>query len=184
MVTIKINSHKYDIPTTWDEITLRQYIELATYVEDINHIRLLSIFTGIDYGVLSNFPCDDFQIKVLPEMNFLNDELNVLSLKRAKHLHIGEHVFEPILDPSKERLGQKLFMQQITETAVSNSLPHHSLIAPVIANYYAPFVHPDKKWDEKHIKEFEKLVLDMPMYEAYPEADFFLSGWLTYSTKS
>jgi len=183
MVTIKINDYEYDIPTSWNEVTLRQYIELATYIEDINHIRLLSIFTGIDYDVLANFPCDDFQIKVIPEMDFLQEELNVLAIKRAKVLHIGNYEFEPILDPSKERLGQKLFMQQITENAVANHYPHFSLVAPIIANYYAPFVHPQKKWEEKHIKEFEQLVLDMPMVEAYPEADFFLSGYLTYSIK-
>lgn len=183
MVTIKINNHEYDIPTSWNDITLKQYINLATYVDDINHIRLLSIFTGIEYDVLANFPCDDFQIKVIPEMIFLQEELDILTIKRAKVLHIGEYEFEPILDPSKERLGQKLFMQQITEVAVKQSYPHYSLVAPIIANYYAPFVHPQKKWDEKHIKHFEKLVLDMPLFEAYPEADFFLSGYLTYSTK-
>jgi hypothetical protein len=183
MVTIKINNHEYNIPTSWSEVTLRQYINLATYVDDINHIRLLSIFTGIDYDVLANFPCDDFQIKVIPEMDFLKEELNVLTIKRAKVLHIGEFVFDVILDPSKERLGQKLFMQQITENAVANHYPHYSLVAPIIANYYAPFSHPSNKWDERHIKQFEELVLDMPLFEAYPEADFFLSGYLTYSRK-
>jgi predicted secreted protein len=183
MVTIKINNYEYPIPTKWEEVTLRQYIELATYIYDINHIRMLSIMTGLDYDVLCNFPCDDFQLKVIPEMNFLSEELDVLSIKRASKLHIGDFIFDVIRDPSKERLGQKLFMQQITESAVQNKLPHHTLIAPVIANYYAPFVHPDKKWEEQHIKEFEQLVLDMPLMEAYPEADFFLTGYLTYSRK-
>jgi hypothetical protein len=183
MVTIQINKHTYEIPTNWLEVTLRQYIELATYIGDINHIRLLSIFTGIEYEVLCNFPCDDFAIKVMPEMEFLNEEIDVTTIKRASKLHIGAYEFEPIYDPSKERLGQKLFMQQITENAVTQQLPHYSLVAPVIANYYAPFVHPQKKWDEKHIKDFEQFVLDMPLIEAYPEANFFLTGWLTYSTK-
>lgn len=183
MVTIQINNYSYDIPTNWTEVTLRQYIELATYIGDMSHIRLLSIFTNIDYDVLCNFPCDDFKIKVIPEMAFLSEAIDVLTIKRASKLHIGSYEFEPILDPSKERLGQKLFMQQITENAVTKNLPHYSLVAPVIANYYAPFVHPLKKWDEKHIAEFEQLVLNMPLVEAYPEASFFLTGWLTYSTK-
>lgn len=183
MVTIKINQTEYDIPTDWKEITLRQYIELATYIDDVSHIRLLSIFTGIDFDILANFPCDEFKIEVMPEMNFLQEEIDVLLLQRKKQVKIGEHLFDVILDPSNERLGQKLFMQQIVDTAITNNLPHHTLVAPVIANYYAPYIHPQKKWEEKHIKEFEQLVLNMPMVDAYPEANFFLRGYIRYSTK-
>ena len=181
MVTIQINKHQYDIPTDWKEVTLRQYIDLATYIDDINHVRVLSIFTGLDYDILANSPCDDFKIKVIPEMDFLNADINVLNIKRADYLTIGGVKYEKILDPSQERLGQKLFMQQIVNNGIENSLPHYSLVAPTIACYYAPVAHAENKWNEKHVKQFEQLVLDMKLVEAYPEANFFLRGYIKYS---
>lgn len=183
MVTIKINKHLYDIPTKWEEVKLRQYIDLATYGEQLNHTRVLSIFTGLDHDLLCNAPCDDFLLKVIPEMNFLNEEINVFALPRCKKITIGKYIFDTILEPSKETVGQKLQQQQIVNNAIENSLPHYTMIAPTIANYYAPYINAEKKWVEADIKKFEALVLEMKLIEAYPEANFFLNGYLRYLPK-
>ena len=183
MVTIKINKHTYDIPTKWDEVKLRQYIDLVTYSENLSHIRILSIFTGLDYDLLCNAPCDDFLLKVIPEMDFIGTDLNVFALPRKKKITIGKYVFDTILEPNKETLGQKLHQEQIVNNAVDNSLPHYTLIAPTVANYYARFINAEKKWVENDVKAFEKLVLEMPLVEAYPEANFFLNGYLRYIPK-
>lgn len=183
MIQIQINEKQYNVPTDWKEVTLMQYIELSENATELNAARLLSIFTGINYDVLNNLPCDDFTLKVVPEINFLQTEFDPFNFKRPKVVKIGNYDFEPILDPSRERLGQKLFMQQLVNNAISNNLPYYKIIPQTLACYYAPFIHPEKKWEEKHVMIFSNLVNDMPVAEAFPEANFFLRGYIRYSKK-
>jgi hypothetical protein len=49
MIPVKIADIKTDIPTSWDEITLGQYIDLVNYKDDLGVIRLLSIVSGVSY---------------------------------------------------------------------------------------------------------------------------------------
>lgn len=183
MLYIQITDKEYKIPTTWDEVTLRQYRDLMLNANGMNHIRLLSIFTGLSYDVLCNLPCDDFLIKAVPLMDFLSQEFNPFHCARKKKITIGNVELPTISDPSKERFGQKLYMQQLVTTAITSKANHIMLVAPTIACYYAPLLHKDKKWDESHVKDVEKIVDDMLVMEAFPEADFFLHGYMRYAPK-
>lgn len=180
MITIQIKQTQYDIPTQWSEVTLRQYIQLTRYADKLNPVRLLSIVTGIPYDDISNLPCDEFSIKVMPEMNFINEDINVFGLHRKKELTINGTKVKVIRDAGQERFGQKLYMQQVVTNGVDNKVNHNELVAPVVANYYAPYLHPQNKWDDKHVKEVEAYIYDMPMVDVYPEADFFLRGYIRY----
>jgi len=182
-VDLKINETTYTIPTEWSEVTVGQYIALCENTTDLSAARLLSIFTGISYDVLVNMPIEHFNLVVLPELNFFTTEWNPFQEGRKKTITIGKYEFDTIEDPSRERLGQKLFLQQLVNKAISESVPHYNLICPVIACYYAPFVHPEKKWEEKHVMQFAKLVENATIAEAYPEANFFLNGYMTYLPK-
>jgi hypothetical protein len=164
-------------------VTLKQFIELADNSSKLDGVRLLSIFTGLSYDILANSPVDSFDLLVLPELNFLKEEIDFFSLQRAQRIEIGQYSFEKITDPAREKLGQKLFLQQLINNAMQNNSPHYNLIAPTIACYYAPYLHPEKKWDEAQVKEFEKQVLNMPVVQAYPEANFFLRGYIKWLPK-
>jgi len=183
MLTVKINDYEYDIPTEWEEVKLGQYLELMTHSNEINHIRLLSIFTGLSYEVLANLPCDEFMLKVVPEMGFMSKEFNLFHLKRKQAVTIAGQKIKTIADPSKERFGQKLYMQQLVSSAVTGKANHITLVAPTVACYYAPYLHKEKKWDEEHVKLIEESVKEMLVVEAFPEADFFLRGYMRYAPK-
>lgn len=181
MITIQIKETQYNIPTKWEEVTLRQYIQLVRWGDKLNPVRLLSIVTGIKYEDISNLPCDEFSIKVMPDMEFLGTDMNVFGLHRKKELTINGTTVKVIYDAGQERFGQKLYMQQVVTNGVENKVNHNELVAPVVANYYAPYLHPQGKWDDKHVKEVENYIYDMPMVEVYPEADFFLRGYIRYA---
>ncbi len=183
MITIQIKSQQYQIPTKWNEVTVGQYLAITNNAENLNGVVLLSIFTGIDYDTLTNFPCDEFDIKVVPEMEWMGEPFNPKNFLRPSEITIGSTTIKTIKDAGKERFGQKLFMQQLVAKAIEINANHVSLIAPVLANYYAPYLHKDNKWVEEHLSEVEMLVLQMPIVVAYPEADFFLSGYLKYKPK-
>lgn len=182
-ITIQINDYKYEIPASWEQVTLEQYIDLDLYREELSPIRLLSILTRLNYDILSNLPCDEFILKVMPKLDWIGENYDVFSARRKKEIQIGNYLFDTIIDVGKERLGQKLYMQQLVNNAINNNANHCLLIAPVVANYYAPYVHPEKKWNESHIKDFESMVMKMPMVDAYAEANFFLNGYIVFQKK-
>ena len=183
MISIKINSVVYDLPQSWDEVSVKQYVEIESKREELNPVMLLSVLTGLSYETLNNFPCDEFETDVMPELQWIGEPFNPFELKRSKVLNIGKYEVEPLLFLDKERLGQKLLMQQMIDNAMKEKAPHSTLVAPVLACYYAPFLHPENKWDEKHVKVVEEMINKMSVKEAYPEATFFLRGWLTFSKK-
>lgn len=183
MITLKINEIEYNLPTEWDEITVGQFIELSQYATDLSAARILSIFTGLAYDVLTNLPIEHFNVVVLPELSFIHKQWSPFDEKRKKKIVIGKYEFDAIRDPARERLGQKLFMQQLVNNAIKEKRPHYELVCPVVANYYAPFVHPEKKWDERHVMDFAEVVKKGKLVEIYPEANFFLSGYMKYLPK-
>lgn len=176
MITVLINGYQYDIPTKWEEVTLGQWIEMVKTGDSITHIDLLAIFTGINKDVLANFPCDAVKLELIPEMDLLNEPLNLSELKRPAVIHLGGRDIEPVLDPGRERYGQKVYLQQVITEAVARDAKMWELIAPSIACYYAPALHPEGKWDDRHVKKVEGIVYSMKITEAYPEAAFFLNG--------
>jgi hypothetical protein len=102
----------------------------------------------------------------------------VTTARRQTKIKIGKYTVETIIDVMGERLGQKLMMQRMVNDAIKNNAKYSTLIAPVLACYYAPHLHPEKKFSESHVKEVEQLILKMPVEQAYPEANFFLRGYL------
>lgn len=180
MLTIQINKHQYEIPTKWDEVTLKQYSEIVLNADDLSPIKLLSILTGIDYDILANFSCSAFSLEAMPEMEWLNEPLNPRTFKRSKTLTIAGKEIKIIHDAGQERFGQKLFMQQLVNKAIESNVNHTLLVAPVVANYYAPYLRDDGKWIESHVNEVQDLIMNMKVCKVYPEADFFLSGYIKF----
>lgn len=181
MLTIQINNKQYNIATEWSEITVEQYTQLVLYAGEMSHVRLLSILTGLHYEVLNNLPCDAFLLQAVPQLKFMATEFNPFQVPRGKTITIGNNELKVIHDPSKERFGQKLFMQQLVTNAIASKANHATLVAPVVACYYAPLLHADKKWEEAHVENVQALVQKMPVVQAYPEADFFLRGYIRYA---
>lgn len=178
MINLIINDHTYKVPSTWEEVTLGQWVALAGAGDNLNHIKLLSIFTNLSEDVLANLPCDAVKTDLIPEMDFIRQPIDLMTIPRPGVLELNGKTISVITDPGRERFGQKLFIQQLVTAALEREAGYWELVAPTIACYYAPFLHPDNKWDDRHVKAVEPYVYDMPVTVAYPEAIFFLNGYL------
>jgi len=180
MLDLVINDHAYPVPTSWQEVTLGQWIAMAEQAGGLDHIGLLAVFTGLPIELLANLPCDAVKLELVPELAFISEPLDLFSLPRPDRIRLAGQDLEPIDDPGRERFGQRLYMQQLVGAAMASEADHWTLVAPTIACYYAPALHPDGKWDDRHVKLVQAQVLDMPVVEAYPEATFFLTGYVEY----
>jgi hypothetical protein len=87
MNIIKVNDIEYNIPTSWDEITIGQQIEISELVnrdESFRNIHMISTYTGIPMEILQRMNINDFK-KILNIMKFLKEEHNPVVIKSFVH---------------------------------------------------------------------------------------------------
>lgn len=71
MITFIINDKPVQFPTSWEDVTYSQYLEILK--PDNNYIKLVSVFTGIDYDTLQN--------AVIPNLELIIEATNFLQQK-------------------------------------------------------------------------------------------------------
>lgn len=179
MLPIILNGTDYNIPDRWDEITLSQLIQFRTLTDEINAVRVLSILTGLDYDILNNFKSDGFDT-VINALGFLGEPFNEFELPRKESITIRGKVIPVITKPDLEKIGQKLMMQGYVNRCVKNKVPHCTMIAMVVAIYYAPKLREDGLFKEADLDVLITEIEQMRVVDVYPEASFFLSGLITY----
>lgn len=184
MIDILINETPFKVPTKWSEITVRQYRELNRHKDEIAkadnfaNARMISIFTGINFDTLMNFDCSKWSTDILPALKWIEKDIDLFSVKRADKIKIGSKEIETIKDPKRERLGQKLYVEQILEKAIAEQTHISEIVAPVVACYYAPKMNDANEWKLETVEAMQELVLDSTVVTMIPETSFFLIGYI------
>lgn len=182
MIPVIIEEKKINLPSTWQEVTLGQYIDMINYRDELNTIRLLSIMSGVSYAKLMNIDESKFDYRIMEAMDFLLTPIDVYELKDVESITInGKEINIP--DPSKCTIGQKLLMQQMTRVAQVQETLHAELIATSCAIYLQPVID-NKPFDDSRLEEIKKIVYTLPLVEIYPVGSFFLNGWLRFLKSS
>lgn len=184
MVEIKIEGTPYRIPAVWSEVTLAQYRDMVRNREDLSPERLLSILTGIEYDLLMNVDASKFtEKKIFDRLLFVKTRVNFIEMPRPKNLVFGDKTIPVIEDPKREKLGQKLKLQQIMNRAHEKQLDFPEIAAEVLATYYAPKFDLNQLWKEEKVAELIPVIEKMPVTVVLPEANFFLRGFITRSKR-
>lgn len=184
MIPLKIGEIKTTIPTSWNEVTLGQYIDLQNYKEDLNMLRLLSILTGVEYRKLLNVNAESFDDRIMDSMEFIQKPIDIYTLEKEDVIEINKKKIA-IPDPSVCTIGQKLTLQskirQLQETGEGS---HSILVSYAIAIYLQPQIDGVKDFDDSRIEAVRNDVMTLPLVKAYPCGTFLLDGWLTYLKSS
>jgi len=181
MITIQIEKTAFEIPGSWDEVTVEQYQQMVNHAGDMDPVRLLSILTKLDFEALNNCEIPGFIEQVVPVLLWIREPIELVKLPRKTHITIEGKTIPVIADPGTERIGQKLKLTKDIAAAEGTPNGMAVLIPKVVANYYAPHLKEDKKWDEKDVDRLEIACRQMKLVEAAPEANFFLLGYIKYS---
>lgn len=72
MIKFKINGASKDIPTSWNDVTFKQYLEIFNVKDDI--LQLVSIFSGTDYEILKTAQIIGVE-KLLEAISFANEQI-------------------------------------------------------------------------------------------------------------
>tara|TARA_R100001443_G_scaffold18994_1_gene30317 strand:+ start:577 stop:1212 length:636 start_codon:yes stop_codon:yes gene_type:complete len=175
------------IPTSWEDITLGQYIELRpilqTKEDDIKRvINILCVLTGKKREEIRNVTIPDFH-KLIKKMSFLNDPLPK-QLNKRRFL-IGGKWYEFKLDAKKMLFGEYISVMEIlqksgdNEDLLFNNL--HKILTVICRPVYKTlFGFKSVNIDGDLIRETaNNFYNNMPITIAYPIGVFFYQRYPT-----
>ena len=175
------------IPTSWEDITLGQYIELRpilqTKEDDIKRvINILCVLTGKKREEIRNVTIPDFH-KLVKKMSFLNDPLPK-QLNKRRFL-IGGKWYEFKLDAKKMLFGEYISVMEIlqksgdNEDLLFNNL--HKILTVICRPVYKTlFGFKSVDIDGDLIRETaNNFYNNMPITIAYPIGVFFYQRYPT-----
>lgn len=176
MIAITINKVLFTIAENIGELTTYQYCELNKHRNDLNIIRMLSILTGIDYSVLNNADCSQFE-PILSLVKFDANENQLSELQVGETVTINDKVCNINQDLGTETFGQKVFAQQVVTNLVEEKIDKIEAIIKVAAIYLQP-QYDGKEFDDKRANELDQVLQDLPITHVYPVGNFFLSKYV------
>jgi len=166
-IKYKGQTTKHTLPSKWEEVTVKQFIDLEGSKGTENPTKLLSILSGVPLPKIMDTKTN-LQLQINEALNFIT--LNPPNWKelalRDRYLFYGTFYYIP-KNLELETFGQKILLQNKLN-ATDNPI---EVIAYAIAIYMQKVI--DDRFDEKKAEVLEKEVLQMRITEVYPLAIFF-----------
>lgn len=163
MKRIKIEDTLYNVPESWDDVTLGQYEKWFDYVADtkMKEVELVSLISTIPFDLLSTLP-----------LSFYTDVLNMVSFafagndfKPSNNILIDDEVYSVSV---KDELT---LAQYVDVEATFEEEGNDSRLSEILA---IVCLKKGEKYDSKILKERKKLFQDLKMNEVFPLLAFFL----------
>lgn len=174
MIPVTINNHNMYIPSSWDEVTVAQFIKLASDGDCVNPVaKTIAALTGIDYDIIESMQCD-VSDSVMQSISFIGNVPDFSKMKAPAEIKIGEQVLTVPKDITEETFGQKIMIQQKINDCIESGKDLSTLIPFTIATYFQP-AYFNEKYSGKKAEQLEELTNQCKIIEAFPVANFFLS---------
>ena len=193
MKQFKLNEREYEMPTSWDEMSLSKYVELAKLEElkenfgmpELYLLKVIEALCGAEGGDLDDLTLDMVN-ELSREVNYLQEQ-PVWSNSNHIEIEGQDYVFPE--DLNKLTMGEYISIKTLQEQQTSQ--------ADLIPWLLAVILRPGKKeYNEETKKEFWKqdrfnvanldfrkeLFLKQPVFNLMGPVTFFLNGNETYMT--
>ena len=184
---VLINQQEYDIATTWEQVSLRQFNDMMQYPK-ADSARLLSILTGIDYHTLINYDLTQFDMKILDHLEFLKTEPNLFVKWEHRKVKVGDRFVESPKDIEVKTWYQRSMLKQAVDkhsklTGEIKNKDFPSLVCEALTIYLQPMLVGDKV-DSEYYDQVREMVWQMNVEDCYQMAGFFLSHYIVFALKS
>lgn len=174
MIPFKLDGNRYNLPTCWEDTTVRQFKELKKLNDEYDYITFLSILTGVPYETLFNTRSSDVIDKLEPFLAFTKTQLQETG--RLEELKIGENYYKVPTDIKKCTYGQKISTWTALLKAQDESGDPYMAIDYVTAAYLQPIVTGEKYSSERAQKFAEEVVNGLSIVPIYHTFTFFLNS--------
>jgi len=171
MIPYTIDTHNFWIPTSYNELTLKQFLAIRNLKED-NSISILSILSGLDRSVWEQ--CTDLSIgeKLLPYIEYFKTPFNVESYL-PDYLSIDGKSYKRPKAVDSVSFGQvERIKEELSSLSKVNAKDFESF-GILIAIMMQPIID-NSKYNYERVNEILPLVMDCKLEEAWPLGSFFL----------
>jgi hypothetical protein len=175
------------IPTSWQDITIGQYIKLRPVLKaELNPIErvinILAVLTNQKKEVIKNIPLSQYKV-IKEKMNFLETEIpKQLDKRRFK---IGDTFYEFKVDAKKLLFGEYINNMEILQKAANNEEVIYENLHHVLTTICRPVEKKWLRWREIDVdgevlrKTADNFFKNMPITIAYPIGVFFYNHFQT-----
>jgi hypothetical protein len=167
MITFKFQDKDVKAPNSWEEVTVRHFINPYFLAGD--SLSLLSALAGVDRKALANSK-DDIMNDLNKMVKFMVKEPLGYQGAVPKSFKLRGKECKIPQDIELERLGQKIMLQD----AMTKYKFVYEAIPDAIAIYMLPSLN-DGEFDDDLVPELREEVLDLMLVDVFPVADFFLA---------
>lgn len=177
MKTIQFNKEKYNIPTSWDDVSLRMQMEVSTISHQEKYIRTLGLlagYTGIPVEDLKTAKVNELE-RVMKHLAFIADEIPAEPVMEFDYK--GQHYTVP-----PTMLEQEFQDYVAIQTAIAEHQNNQWLVTPFILAVMCKRGDGEESIDDFDIRQRAKEFEDIPIRIANGVASFFLSNLLAYKS--
>lgn len=189
-VITKAGEETISFPSSYKELTLKQFIELRKGKNRVENILEILSTPSVPAEVWSN-QSEDLDVKIAPVINWLitDDKVDLEELEVPEEITIKGKTIKVPSDLGYKTFGQKSLVDEKFKSLFKRSInkidpkakPSFKMVDDpvnimpyVLATYFQPYFNEDEKFVEEEIELIEEAVLSVPFVEAYPVANFFL----------
>ena len=181
---------KITIPTSWADVTLKQYKQIVEvpslgFKDELdNHLRVLSILTGIDDTEFLSIPLKELN-RILLKIKFIYQKPNKLPIQHKITLN-GQRYRVNYL-PSQLDAGEYIDLSNYTkeEDKIIENMPKILAVFLKPINFWGGMQKGKYKLNKQgrmsqtmeSREETAKLADDITMDVIFPMSDFFLKTW-------
>lgn len=174
MISVKLNGASYKIPSTWQEVKVRQYVRILKEwepekdVADRDYFILLKILTDGDFVGMDNTL--ENQVTLTSILGWVVTEPFKFSEKLPKALEIAGKNYSVPEDPRDLSIGQNIHLRR---DYIEKAKTLDECIPIATAIYLQPMVD-NSLFNMKRAVEISKVIDEMPIAVIYPIGFFLL----------
>lgn len=187
MKEFKLNEKDYKMPTSWTELTLKHYVNIAVLEEnktkyilgELYLLKMIEALCDVDGGEL-----DDLTIEMVKD---LSDGVEFLQTqpewKNTKHIKIGDIDYAFPADLNKLTMGEVVSVKTLQESAPSQAEAIPLILSVILrpAKLVKDEESGKERWvqdrfDANNIDYRKELFLKLPAFDLMGPVSFFLTG--------
>lgn len=171
---------EYDIkiPTSWDEITLKQFQELQSFYGDeekkFDAREVLHILTNLSIDEVNELPYEVSEV-LLEKLSFIATEPNI-----GEPTNKIEYNGETYVINTQEKLKTGEYLAY--ETSIKGDKNDYASILAILCRKEGEVY--DQRFENEMYEQRKNMFLEVPMVKVMPTISFFLKLWIMFNVPS
>lgn len=185
MKKVEIIDKEYDLPTSWDDITVGMFEKIVKHSSLLNEYKSKTLFAVEMFAILLDAPVELVKRLTSESFNKISDEVEWVNSepmrKKVDKFEVNNELWVPIKDFNKLTVGESVDL----ETVIADSKPEEILasILPILIRRARPVnkngetvLEPTEFESDKYEETKELFKKELKVTEVMSIRDFFLGS--------